>query len=149
MRLLAILAFVSIGIFGCGVRAPLTQFVGSTVSQSTAEAIAMNVEFEISNTNDIPLQLMMYDYSVTANGKTVFRGKNSAQQTVPRWSTTLSTIPVVIRKEDIANAETVSWQLTGSLGYVPPDAFAEALLTSGLWETTTRISASGSVSQSN
>ena len=149
MRLLTLFAFLGFGFFGCGVRAPLTQFKGSAISQSTADAIAINVEFEISNTNDIPLQLMMYDYSVSANGRTVYRGRNSAQQTIPRWSTTRSFIPVVIRKEDIANAETVSWQLTGTLGYVPPSAFAEALLTSGLWETTTRVSASGSVSQSN
>ena len=58
MRWLGLLAFIGICFFGCGVRPPLTQFIGSTTMQSTAEAIAMSVEFEISNTNDIPLQLI-------------------------------------------------------------------------------------------
>lgn len=147
--MLALFVFISIGVFGCGTRAPLTQCMGSTNFQATPTAIAMDVEFEICNTNDIPLQLMIYNYSVTLNGQTVYKGKTSAQQTVPQWSTTRSYIPVVIRKDEIANAETLSWQLSGTLGYVPPSAFAEALLTSGLWETTTRITASGSIPDSN
>ena len=149
MRWLGLLSFIGICFFGCGVRPPLTQFIGSTTMQSTAEAIAMSVEFEISNTNDIPLQLMMYDYTVTVNGKIVHKGKNSAQQTVPRWSITRSFIPVVIRKDEVAAPETVSWQLPGSLGYVPPSAFAETLLSSGIWETAVRIKAHGPVSDSH
>tara|TARA_B100000959_G_scaffold216706_1_gene228424 strand:- start:74 stop:523 length:450 start_codon:yes stop_codon:yes gene_type:complete len=149
MRLLTSLLFSGICFFGCGVRAPLTQFTSSTISNTAPEAIEMDVEFEISNTNDLPIRLMMYNYAVTANGRTVFTGKSSAQRTVPRWSTTRSSIPVVIRKDEISDPEHVAWELTGSLGYVPPNALAEALRTSGLWETSTKVNAQGVISISN
>ena len=143
MRLLTLLLFTGIGLFGCGVRAPMTQFTSSTITNRTPEAIEMDVEFEISNTNDLPIRLMMYNYAVTADGRTVFIGKSDAQLTIPRWSTTRSSIPVVIRKDAITDPESVTWKLSGSLGYVPPSAFAEALRTSGLWETSTRLNAQG------
>jgi hypothetical protein len=149
MRLLPLLLFTGICFFGCGVRAPLTQFTSSTITNTSSEAIEMNVEFEISNTNDLPIRLMMYEYTVTANGRTVYQGKSSAERTVPRWSTTSSSVPVVIRREAISNPGNVKWELTGSLGFVPPNAFAEALRTSGLWKTSTRITAQGVVSIAN
>ena len=149
MRLLTLLMFTGICLFGCGVRAPLTQFTSSTITNTTSEAIEMDVEFEISNTNDLPIRLMMYNYTVTADGRTVFTGKSDAQLTIPRWSTTRSSIPVVIRKDAITDLENVAWELSGSLGYVPPSEFAEALRTSGLWETSTRVNAQGVVSIPN
>lgn len=149
MRLLILLLFTGICSSGCGVRAPLTQFTSSTITNTTSEAIEMNVEFEISNTNDLPIRLKMYNYAVTANGRSVFTGKSDAQLTVPRWSTTRSSIPVVIRKDAITDLESVAWELSGSLGYVPPNALAEALRTSGLWRTSTRVNAQGVVSITN
>jgi LEA14-like dessication related protein len=149
MRLLTLLLFTGICLFGCGVRAPLTQFTSSTITNTTSEAIEMDVEFEISNTNDLPIRLMMYNYAVTADGRTVFTGKSDAQLTVPRWSTTRSSIPVVIRKDVMTDLESVRWELSGSLSYVPPSAFADALRTSGLWETSTRVHAQGVFSTTN
>ena len=149
MRLLTLLLFTGICLFGCGVRAPLTQFTSSTITNATSEAIEMDVEFEISNTNDLPIRLMMYNYAVTADGRTVFIGKSDAQLTVPRWSTTRNSIPVVISRDAISDSENVAWELTGTLGYVPPSAFAEALRTSGLWETSTSVKAQGVVSTTN
>lgn len=129
---------------GCGVRAPLTQYYETTIIQSTPEAIAMEVEFDVSNTNDEPLRLTTYQYTVSAGGSTVYRGKYSAQQTVPRWSTVRSTIPIVIRRDAIRGSQHVAWRLSGSLGYIPPTEFAETLLKSGLWKPTTVVRAHGS-----
>ena len=129
---------------GCGVRAPLTQYYETTIIQSTPEAIAMEVEFDVSNTNDEPLRLTTYQYTVSAGGSTVYRGKYSAQQTVPRWSTVRSTIPIVIRRDAIRGSQHVAWRLSGSLGYIPPTEFAETLLKSGLWNPTTVVRAHGS-----
>ena len=127
---------------GCGVRAPLTQFTGSSVTQSTPEAIALNANFVISNTNDEPLKLKFYDYTVTADGRTVYRGRASAEQTVPRWATVKGSIPIVIRREYLPAIERVDWTLTGRLSYIPPTAIAETLLKSGFWEPTTSVHAS-------
>lgn len=131
---------------GCGVRAPLTQFIGSSVTQSTPEAVALNANFEISNTNDEPLKLKFYDYTVMADGRTVYKGRASAEQTVPRWATVQGSIPIVIRREYLPAIDRVDWKLSGSLSYIPPTAIAETLLKSGFWEPTTSVHASDALS---
>lgn len=138
--------FVLMGsVIGCGVRAPLTQFKESSVTQVTPDAVSLNATFDISNTNDEPLQLKYYKYAVTSNGRTVYRGLASAEQTVPRWSTVQSTIPIVIRSEYLKADQPVTWNLSGRLSYIPPTALAETLLQSGFWEPTTSVRASDDV----
>ena len=128
---------------GCGVRAPMATFKGATVTESTPDAIAIQAEFEISNTNDEPLELKLYEYTVFSGGHTLYRGVASAQQTVPRWATIHSSIPIVIRRDAIPFEGRVTWQLSGSLGYIPPTALAETLLKSGLSKPATSIRAHG------
>jgi hypothetical protein len=127
----------------CGIRAPVTKFNGVTLTQSTQEAIALDAEFEISNTNDEPLKLKQYEYVVFAGDRTVYRGIAAAQQTVPRWATIVSTIPIVIRRVDLPQDEQFNWELSGHLSYIPPTALAETLLKSGLSKPTTPIRAHG------
>ena len=105
----------------------------------------MGVSFEITNTNDEPLRLMTYNYTVTANGMAVFTGKFAAEQTVPRWSSIESTIPIVIRRHTIQGASKITWQLSGSLGFIPPTAFSETLRNVGLWRPTISIRGHGAV----
>jgi len=121
----------------------VTQFKGVTFTQSTPEAIALSAEFEISNTNDEPLKLKQYNYVVYAGGRTVYRGIASAEQTVPRWATILSSIPIVMRREDIPMDVQLNWELSGHLSYIPPTALAETLLKSGLLKPTTSVHARG------
>jgi len=127
---------------GCGVRAPLTVYTGSSVAESTPEAVALDAHFEISNTNDEPLKLKFYKYTVTVNGSAVYRGRASAELTVPRWATVESTIPIVIRREFVSSLPEVDWKLSGRLSFIPPTAIAETLLKSGFWEPTTSVHAS-------
>tara|TARA_B100001750_G_C15113933_1_gene401519 strand:- start:86 stop:508 length:423 start_codon:yes stop_codon:yes gene_type:complete len=135
--------------FGCGVASPLAQFTKSSILNTTSDALELNVEFEISNTNDSPIQLKMYTYAVTVNGDTVYKGKCSAELTVPRWSTATSSVPVVISKTEILDPSNINWSLMGSLEYVSPNAFAEALRTSGFLETSTKVNAQGVCSFAN
>tara|TARA_B100001964_G_C14101265_1_gene539436 strand:+ start:193 stop:630 length:438 start_codon:yes stop_codon:yes gene_type:complete len=132
-------------VIGCGVRAPLTQFKGSSVTQVTPEAVSLNATFDISNTNDKPLKLKYYEYAVMSNGRTVYRGRASAEQTVPRWATVQNTIPIVIRTEYLKANQPVTWNLSGRLSYIPPTALAETLLKTGFWEPKTSIRASDDV----
>jgi hypothetical protein len=118
-------------------------FQGATVTESTPDAIALQADFEISNTNDEPLELKMYEYTVFAGGRTLYSGVASAQQTVPRWATVHSSIPIVIRRDAIPYDGRVSWQLSGTLGYIPPTALAETLLKSGFMKPSTSIHAHG------
>ena len=130
---------------GCSIRQPKTQFIGASIAQSTPEAFSMELEFEIFNSNDQPLELMTCVYIVSTNGLTVYNGLASAEQTIPRWSSIKNTIPVVFRRDEIVGLGEVSWSLSGTLGYIPPKAFSEALLNSGIWKPTTPIRAHGLV----
>ncbi len=130
---------------GCGIRPPITQFQSVSLTESTPEAVALQVEFEIANTNDEPIQLKYYNYSVKGGGATLYRGKAVAWQTVPRWSTITSSIPIVVRRADVQGANLVSWQLSGSISYSPPTAIAKTLMNTGLWNPTASIHAYGDV----
>ncbi|MDG1137629.1 MAG: hypothetical protein P8N28_05135, partial [Phycisphaerales bacterium] len=61
MLKLCIFLFAGFCVVGCGVRKPMAQFQQATIAQSTPEAFSLAVAFEVFNTNDEPLQLMMYD----------------------------------------------------------------------------------------
>jgi len=126
----------------CGVRAPIVRFAGAEVSQSTPEAIALQAEFEISNTNDEPLRLKYFEYTVSSDGHTVYRGRTSPGLTVARWATIQSHIPIVIRREKLPPVGSpVAWKLSGTLSYYPPSAIAETLMNLGVWQPKTSVRA--------
>lgn len=135
------------GVFlcGCSVHAPIVSFTSATITESTPQAIAMEVSFEIANTNDEPVELLMYEYEVTADGSHVYTGKAAALQTIPRFSTVQGLIPIVIRRDQIYSPSTLSWGLQGSLVYIQNDAFAQTLLNAGIWKPTTPLEASGAI----
>ena len=128
---------------GCGVRSPIVRFTGAEVIESTPEAIALNAEFDISNTNDNPLRLNFYEYTVSMGNHTVYRGKTAPNLTVPRWATVKSLIPIVIRRDRLPPiGEQVSWKLSGSLGYYHPSAISETLMNLHIWKSKASVRAS-------
>lgn len=143
VRLISMLVLTGGLLLGCGVRAPIAKFKGASISESTPAAIAMQIEFEISNTNDEPIQLKMYTYRVSAGGRTIYSGEASAEQTIPRWATIQSSIPFVIRRDSLQSTDQIIWQLSGTLSYIPPNAIAETLLNTGIFKPTTSIRATG------
>jgi hypothetical protein len=145
MLKLCIFLFAGFCVVGCGVRKPMAQFQQATIAQSTPEAFSLAVAFEVFNTNDEPLQLMMYDYVVKANGVVVYEGFASAEQSVPRESSVVNAIPIVFRRESIVGKEQVAWNLQGTLGFIPPKAISETLLDIGIWKPMTSIRAHGLV----
>lgn len=134
-----------VGFAGCSVRQPIATYKEAQVTQSTPEAIALEVEFEIVNTNTIPLQLLMYNYRVTSNGEEVFVGFESAEKTIPSSSSITDSLPVVIPRKHILGKDSCSWQLSGTLSYIPPKAISETLLDTGLWEPKTSVRGHGLV----
>ena len=126
---------------GCGLRPPIATYSGSRVVESTPQAVAIDVEFELSNDNNESIELRDFTYAVTANGRHVYEGRQAAERTLPRRSIVHASIPLVIRRDDLPQSGDVDWRLSGSLGYVAPGAFAETLLDIRIWQPTTAISA--------
>ncbi len=140
---LSILCFFVCSLTACGVRAPVSQFTKSKIMRSTPEAVVIEAEFEISNTNDEPLQLKNFNYTVTSGSQLLYKGLAAAQQTVPRWSSIQCRIPIVIRRNDFASNSPVAWKLIGTLAYIPPTALSQTLLKSGWWKPTMRVQGHG------
>ena len=130
---------------GCGVNAPVVNFETSSFTESTADAIAMGVTFEIANTNDVPLKLLMFNYEVSADGSHVYSGREAALATVPRWSTIHRSIPIVMRRNQVQQNDIVNWNLRGTLVYVEPDALTQTIHSLGIWIPSTSLHASGAI----
>ena len=85
---------------------------------------------------------MKYKYLVSINGTTVYNGSAEAEQTLPQRSTSLASIPVVVRREQLTGQDQVVWNLQGSLEYIEYGALAETLVDSKLIQPSTIIAAS-------
>jgi hypothetical protein len=133
VRNVVLLCLFCVGV-GCGVKQPTLQYIGAVVTQSTQDAFKFDVEFEISNKNDFPLQLLLYNYEVTSGGRTIYVGFASAEKTIPYSLSITNSIPVVIPREFVVDQDELSWQLSGTLGYIPPKAMSETLVDMGIWK---------------
>lgn len=137
-----ILCLILLSCFGCGPRPPVARFAASRVVEVLPEAVAFEVEFELSNTNDEPIELLEYTYSVHVNGQAVYSGRASGARTLPRWSAVRAALPVVIRRDQLPGGGVVEWSLSGTLTYASPGALAETLQDSRLWRPSIAIAAS-------
>jgi len=128
---------------GCSTtRPPIAQYQSSRVTASNHGAISLDIHFNFSNNNDDPLRLVKYKYLVSIDGTTVYDGSAEAEQTLPRKSTSSSSIPVVVRREYLTGQDPVVWRLQGSLEYIAHGALAETLVESKLFQPSTSIIAS-------
>ncbi len=140
MLLRICILFAASVVVGCSTRAPITTYKHSLASSSSDEAIAIDAVFHVSNTNDEPIELLLYEYAVSVNGNRVFEGLHEAKLTVPRWSIIESQLPIVIPIEYFGS-DITEWQLSGTLSYVESDAFADTLRKAGLSKPSTSIRA--------
>ena len=130
---------------GCGAsRPPIAQYSSSAMNESYPSAVSFDVSFDLSNNNDEPLKLVQYTYTVSVAGNNVYQGFAEAQQTLPRGSTTTTSIPIVVPRAFIAGRDTVAWHLSGKLDYLSHGALAETLFDSKIWKPSIPITAADS-----
>ena len=130
---------------GCGAsRPPIAQYTSATIIDSYPSAVSFDVSFDLSNNNDEPLKLVEYTYTVSVDGNTVYHGFAEAQQTLPRGSTTTSSIPIVVPRAFISGQNIVVWHLKGKLDYLSHGALAETLFDSKIWQPSANFTATDS-----
>jgi hypothetical protein len=123
-------------------RPPIAEYTSSNLTESLPGAVSLDVAFDLSNNNDEPVRLVQFRYTVSVAGDIVYRGLAEAEQTLPRGSTTATTIPIVLPRAYLVGNDTVVWHLRGTLDYLSHGAFAETLVDSKLWQPSITISAS-------
>ena len=134
------LLFILIFSIGCSTRAPIATYQHAVATELNSDAGSFEVVFNVSNTNNEPIELLLYEYSVSVDGTHVFAGLHQAKLTVPRWSGIKSSIPIVIPTSAIKSKQG-EWSLSGTLSYIESDAFADTLMKAGFSKPSTSISA--------
>ncbi len=127
-------------IVGCSTRAPIATYQHAIAQELNSDAGSFDAIFKVSNTNNEPIELLLYEYSVSVDGAHVFSGLHEAKLTVPRWSVIESSVPIVVPTSAMKTKQGV-WRLSGTLSYIESDAFADTLRKAGFSKPTTSITA--------
>ncbi|MCH2147215.1 MAG: hypothetical protein MK073_05305 [Phycisphaerales bacterium] len=138
MHIRICLLFVLSFIFGCSTRAPIATYQHAVSTEIDSDAASFEAVFNVSNTNNEPIELLLYEYSVSVDGSHVFTGLHEAKLTVPRWSVIESSIPIVVPASALEHS-TGGWQLQGTLSYIESDAFADTLRKAGFSKPSTSV----------
>jgi len=133
---------------GCGTTsAPRLEHAAATVSGRTADGVAMLFTLDAFNDNDIALPLRDIRYTLSLNGRDVFRGTRSAEATLRRNGVQQLRLPAVVSlgPSDAAPTGVMDFRLRGTMTYVTPGKIAELLFDTGVrvpsagFETTGQI----------
>ena len=100
---------------GCAANPSVRPVDARTVSK-TAEGSSIHMKLELENPNDAPVELTMWDYSVSVNDQSVYSGQWVASLTVPPRERMLAELPAFVPASagDVSGA---SWRVSGILSY--------------------------------
>ena len=91
---------------GCAaLREPDVRVQSVTLTDRTAEVLAVQIEVILMNPNDKPLELQNMKYRVTLTGAGEFHGKRAALQTLPANGRGTLLIPAIIEHGGLGGSE--------------------------------------------
>ena len=113
---------------------PRLEHASARVTERTSQGVAMSFTLDAYNDNEIPLPLRDVNYTVSIDGKEVFRGVRSAEATLRRKGVQQLTLPAVIALDpgELGPAGVQEFRVRGSMTYVTPGKIAELLFDSGV-----------------
>ncbi|MCW5776511.1 MAG: LEA type 2 family protein [Phycisphaeraceae bacterium] len=144
--LIASTACLALG--GCSsARAPSLSVSEVHVIERTSEGVAVEFVLDAENPNQVELPLRQVFYSLTVDGRRVFTGERSAEATLRRDGTQQIRLPAVVPlgTGDGALRGIHPYRLHGTMRYVTPGAFAEAMFEAGLNRPSISFSDSGTI----
>jgi LEA14-like dessication related protein len=115
---------------GCATTAPEVTLLDVSAPQASDEAVQLDVAVQLVNRSTKPLDLHEFHYALSADGTTVFLGRWSAQATLAANSARTMTIPVVVPRASLSQAEgseQSDLELKGRLDYTHPGKIPELL----------------------
>ena len=128
LRGVCVFGFVALGVLGgCSTySAPGLRVSQVRVAERTEAGVVLDFALEATNRNEVELPLREVRYSVSLDGKEVFRGVRSPEASLRRLGTQTIHVPAVVPAAD-AGARTARYVLAGELGYITPGQFAQVL----------------------
>ncbi len=139
---------LTLALVGCsGARAPSLSVSEVNVVERTSEGVAIEFVLDAENPNQVELPLRQVFYSLTVDGRRVFAGERSAEATLRRDGTQQIRLPAVVplRTGEGALRGAHPYRLHGTMRYVTPGAFAEAMFEAGLNRPSVSFSDSGTI----
>ncbi len=127
------------------IKPPAVTDATAAVTSATDDGTALDVLVNVTNDNDEGLPLRDVTYTVEVGGVRVFSGTRSAEASVPAHGSQLVRLPASVPTQvwTSAAAGGSSFRVAGSMTYVTPGAFAEALFDAGVRVPSMGFSASG------
>lgn len=121
--------------------------VGTSPVVDQGGGVAMEFYIDVENSNDEGLPLRAVNYVVEIEGKRVFSATRSAEATASRTSTQRVRLPASFRAADVGIDPfgIKPYRVHGSMTYVTPGAFAEALFDSGVRVPSVAFSVTGEI----
>jgi len=136
---------------GClGYRAPSVVVQEAVMTEESEEAVRFDIALDLENPNTEGLELVEFEYTVSVDGSSVYRGKRAAEATLSAGRGKRLTLPVVVRYDRAgwsrgARPAEAGWSVRGSMLYVTPGEIAEILLDTGVRKPRVGFSGSGRV----
>lgn len=143
-----LLAAVAVVGSGCdNPSAPRLEHSTATLTDRTPEGVSMAFTLDAYNDNEIPLPLRDFEYTVSIDGRDVFRGTRSAEATLRRKGVQQLRLPAVIALEPGQEAPSgmQEFRVRGTLTYVTPGKIAELLFDSGVRVPTANFKTEGQI----
>jgi len=118
-----------------------------SVGERSDAGQVLNFSLLADNPGTDPLPLREVRYTLSVNGKEVFRGVRSPEATLRRYGTQQITFPAVIPAAPGRPVPTgeVSYSLSGTVIYIRPGAFSETLFDAEIVQPSVDFTARGKV----
>lgn len=145
----------AIGLFavlsGCTTGAtPVLEVTAARAVERTDAGTVLVFDIEATNPGSKPLPLEDVNFSLSLDGREVFRGLRSAESTVPRFGVKRFRLPVAIPAATEPGAPDAAagagqYAISGTVAYVPSNIFAQTARDAGVINPTASFDATGTV----
>jgi hypothetical protein len=133
---------------GCaGNPRPVFEVERVALTQQSDEAVVLDFTLLATNPADVIYPLREVTYTMTIDGRTVFRGVRSAQATLPENGVQRVRLPVPVSRSDAPDLldRPHAYRISGDVAYVMPGPIAEALYDLGIRRRRVGFSDSGTL----
>jgi hypothetical protein len=134
LAVISLLSLAALGLPACSrYAAPSLDIVGTRLADERPGAIVLVIDFDAQNTNEIELPLREIDYTVSLDGREVFRGVRSPEATLRRLGSQSFSIPAVLVFDPADRpVGPRRYIVEGELKYTTPGEIAQILFDTGV-----------------
>jgi hypothetical protein len=135
-----------VGLAGCSSYTdPTLRVAGAGVADEGPGALVLDVTIAAQNRNHVELPLREIEYTVSIDGREVFRGVRSPEATLRRLGEQTFTVPAVLVYDGPRPVGPHEFEIEGEVRYITPGELAQALFDTGVRRPTVRFSDRGRV----